>query len=630
MIVTLAGHVDHGKTALVRALSGVDTDRLAEEKARGLTIDLGFAYADMDGFRIGFVDVPGHQRFVHNMIAGVGNHQHALMVVAADDGVMPQTVEHLQILCLLGLTAGTIALTKVDRVDSDRIQQVRTQIRALTSRSFLQNARMVEVAATTGKGIPALARCLVQAARARRVRDRSACFRLAIDRAFTLPGAGTIVTGTVLDGAVAVQDQLVVSGSSKPVRVRSIAVQGEPADSAMAGDRAGINIAGIAAGQVCRGQWLMDPNAMRGVRAATLDLELLAEHPRAVGAWHPVHMYHLTAHSLGRIASVGADPVRPGTTGLVDANLHEPLQLKAGDAVIFRSHDQSSTIGGGTVISIDLLPRRRKAPARVSQLKQASRAARAYDPAGALVAATTNEPVDASEFCKAWNIPQEEFVPLANGCDVIVDSGSALRRDRVCEVLERIVKFLRLVSAKQSGAGGCSVEALSEQLHLSSKTVKFVVGQGVGRGLLVYDSGCCTLAGEAPKPVPFDEPLFERVRECVERPVPLAIGDIAKELRIRGSVLSHKLKEMVRAQALVRLSANRLMTPDRLREMTAIVVDLGAKGPFTVAEVRDATGLGRNASIELLEYMDRSRMTRRSGNARTLVDSDRKDQIRLP
>ena len=222
MIVTLAGHVDHGKTAIVRVLTGVDTDRLEEEKRRGLTIDLGFAYADFDGARVGFVDVPGHHRFIHNMVAGIGRRQFGLLVVAADDGVMPQTREHLQILQLIGLREGVVAVNKIDRVDPERIQEVRLEVEALVRGSFLEDALQVEVSSIDGRGVDDLRAELANAARRHAVERADRGFRLAVDRAFSVRGAGVVVTGTVVAGSASVGDALLLAASDRPLRVRGL------------------------------------------------------------------------------------------------------------------------------------------------------------------------------------------------------------------------------------------------------------------------------------------------------------------------------------------------------------------------------------------------------------------------
>ena len=311
MIVTLAGHVDHGKTSIVRALTGTDTDRLAEEKRRGLTIDLGFAYADIAGHRVGFVDVPGHHRFIHNMVAGIAGQQFALLVVAADDGVMPQSKEHLQILRLLGLSRGLVALNKVDRVAAERVGEVQDQIRGLTADSFLDGAPIIELSCETAVGFDTLRKHLGVAAAREADRDPGAPFRLAIDRAFTIRGSGVVVTGTVASGRTSVGDRLVLASTGHAARVRSLHVQDEAANQATVGDRAAVNLAGVAADDVKRGDWLLDPPIRDPQTDFVAALTVVDDFPRAAKHNVPVHTYHATSHAQGRLLLLDGAPVAP-------------------------------------------------------------------------------------------------------------------------------------------------------------------------------------------------------------------------------------------------------------------------------------------------------------------------------
>ncbi|MEE3182313.1 MAG: selenocysteine-specific translation elongation factor, partial [Pseudomonadota bacterium] len=283
MIVTLAGHVDHGKTSIVRALTGTDTDRLAEEKERGLTIDLGFAYSDLGGHRIGFVDVPGHHRFIHNMVAGVASMQHALLVIAADDGVMPQTREHLQILSLLGLKRGTIALSKIDRVSELDVNNRRDEINAFVEGSFLETANIIAVSSEDGQGIDILRDALATAAAEHSSKHQLPReFRLAVDRSFSTRGVGTVVTGTVVEGQCAVDDQLVLGADATPVRVRSLHVQNQPAPHAVFGDLTAMNLVGVEAEKVQRGDWITKSVVHLPTSNVTVQLSVLRDFPRTV------------------------------------------------------------------------------------------------------------------------------------------------------------------------------------------------------------------------------------------------------------------------------------------------------------------------------------------------------------
>ena len=329
MIVGTAGHIDHGKTSLVRALTGVDTDRLKEEKARGISVDLGFAYLPVpDGGILGFVDVPGHERFVHNMLAGATGIDFVLLVVAADDGVMPQTIEHLAIVNLLGIRHGAVAITKADLVDADRLAEVRHQVANLLAPTALSGAPMVAVSSATGAGVAGLRAQLFEAAAAWAGRSARGRFRLAVDRSFTLPGAGTVVTGTVLSGSVAVGDHVVVGPGGLAARVRAIHAQNRAAERGQAGDRCALNLAGerITKDAIARGDVVIDPALQAPASRIDATLQVLALETRPVGQWMPVRLHHAALEVGARVVLLGDDPVPPGGEAFVQLVLDKPVR----------------------------------------------------------------------------------------------------------------------------------------------------------------------------------------------------------------------------------------------------------------------------------------------------------------
>jgi selenocysteine-specific elongation factor len=348
MIITLAGHVDHGKTTLVHALTGVDTDRLAEEKARGLTIDLGFAYTQ----HLGFVDVPGHQKFIHNMVAGVAAQQHALMVIAADDGPMPQSKEHLEILSLMGVRQGTIALTKCDLVDSERLNQCQREIDAMVAGSFLQGAPVFQTQALQPDSYTKLLSHLDQRAQEQtqeqEQRGLDAAFRLAIDRAFTVKGAGVVVTGTVHSGSISVGDQVTHFPSGESLRVRSLRVQDQDSNDAVSGDRCALNLVGASLDELKRGHWL-GANPTVGVRSITIKLDKADSFTRSLKHWMPIHAYLATSHSTGRLALYREGPDDELWAEIV---CDEPLACHRGDRLVLRDQALDATLGGGEVIYV--------------------------------------------------------------------------------------------------------------------------------------------------------------------------------------------------------------------------------------------------------------------------------------
>ncbi|MGH8663342.1 MAG: selenocysteine-specific translation elongation factor, partial [Burkholderiales bacterium] len=321
MIVATAGHIDHGKTLLVKALSGVDTDRLPEEKSRGISIDLGFAYVPVPGADLlGFVDVPGHERFVRNMLAGVCGIDLALLVVAADDGVMPQTVEHLQILDLLNVSRGIVAITKIDRVNAARVAEVSEAVQRLLAGTALEGAALLPVSATAGTGVDALRTRLFEQARHIQARESAGRrFRYAIDRVFSVSGSGTVVTGTVFNGTVKVGDRLIVSPPGLAVRVRGIQVHGKAAEQVGAGSRCALNLSGekLDKEALRRGDWVLDETIHRPTRRIDANVKVLAAEAEPLAHWTPVHFHLGTEAVTGRVAVRRGESIAPGESRIV-------------------------------------------------------------------------------------------------------------------------------------------------------------------------------------------------------------------------------------------------------------------------------------------------------------------------
>lgn len=621
MIVTLAGHVDHGKSAVVRALTGIDTDRLQEEKAKGLTIDLGFAYTTLGSCRVGFIDVPGHHQFIHNMIAGVGRNQHALLIVSADDGVMPQTIEHLQILTLLGLRNGTIVINKCDRADSERLKAVRREIELLVEQSFLSQEEPIEVSATTGLGINRLRQQLAERASAHHIESRRAAFRMAIDRAFSLSGVGAVVTGTVFEGATSPREVLVLSRSSERVRVRSIHVQNERSEAAGPGDRVGINLAGVSSASIQRGEWLIAPETALGTKTATILFKVLADYPRAIKPWLPIHLYHLTSHTEARIAAVGSRTLAPGNTGLVDAALSSELHLKIGDAVIARTHDLNRTIGGGEVVSLDRWPRRRNAVPRQALLCKLAEAARKLDPVPAIYAASAHTPIEVDTFGRAWNLlPFDRDIMIAKS-EVCVVGKRVLRKKTTERTLDQVLSLIGQHHAQHPDQVGCTPAQLLSALAMPRETVDFALAYGISNGKIKQSGGVYALPEFRSRGLAYDARLFQQICRCIETPHPLSTGDIAKSLQISLPVLMRRMLPMLREGVLIQISQHRILTPTRIARLREAAQEIGALGPFSVADFRTASGLGRNASIQFLEYLDRRGVTRRVGDVREILRS---------
>ena len=611
MIVTLAGHVDHGKTSIVRALTGTDTDRLAEEKRRGLTIDLGFAYADIAGHRVGFVDVPGHHRFIHNMVAGIAGQQFALLVVAADDGVMPQSKEHLQILRLLGLSRGLVALNKVDRVDAERVGEVQDQIRGLTADSFLDSAPIIELSCETAIGFDTLRQHLGAAAAREADRDPGAPFRLAIDRAFTIRGSGVVVTGTVASGRTSVGDRLVLASTGDAARVRSLHVQDEAANQATVGDRAAVNLAGAAADDVKRGDWLLDPATRDPQTDFVAALTVVDDFPRTAKHNVPVHIYHATSHAQGRLLLLDGAPVAPGGTAQVDVLCQSPLHVKIGDRVVFRDHDLGRTLGGGRVVDLAVPRTRRRSERRRERLHGIA----PDDPGSSLARLASLAPVSAEAFARAWNLSNDAADGLARQHGLETLAGHWLTPALVADAREHIEDALAAHHHTRPDSEGMTRDDVAAYDVARGLVLDQLVAQGSVRlasGLYAAASHRATLPDDVAR-------LFNAVEAMLDSAQPPSLGDIAKRLKRPFPAFEQEMRALPAFGLAVRISPTRYYLPARLLELADAALHLDRAGPFTVRQFRDATGVGRNVVIEVLEHFDGKTFTRRVGDTRRVV-----------
>ncbi len=618
MIVTLAGHVDHGKTSLVHALTGVDTDTLAEEKRRGLTIDLGFAYAnlgDAKASRVGFVDVPGHHRFVHNMVAGIASRQFAMLVIAVDDGVMPQSREHLQILSLLGLSRGIVVLNKIDRVAPARVEEVRRDVGALTAGTFLHKAPTLPVSCTTGTGVEEVRRHIALAARADRASGANEPFRLPIDRAFTVRGSGTIVTGTVLAGSARTDDRLVLADTGAAVRVRGVRVQNQDADAATPGDRAAINLAGVSAEEVTRGDWLLPAESREPVTRACIELAVLADFPRAVKHNHPVHVYHASSHAQARILLIDQTPA-PGGAALVDLASATPLHVKVGDRIVLRDHDLARTLGGGRVVAVGDPQGRRRAPARLKLLATVQ----ADDAAATARAAIHLAPLHAATFRRRWNLAPERLAALfGDATDVVEIDGHWLARAALNAAETHLQEHLTRHHQQHPESAGLTEPELCSGDPNQATTLRLALHHLANTDTVRVEGGDYALASHQADIPSHVKRLFDQVERPLDSIQPPSLGDIAKRLKRPFPAFEREMRALPAFGLAIRVSDTRYYLPARLLEMADQAASLAAQGPFTVRNFRDATGVGRNVVIEVLEHFDRTGFTRRSGDTRTIV-----------
>jgi selenocysteine-specific elongation factor len=631
MIIGTAGHIDHGKTALVRALTGVDTDRLKEEKARGISIDLGFAYMPApDGSIIGFVDVPGHERFIHNMLAGVSGIDCALLVVAGDDGIMPQTVEHLSILDLLGVTRGIVALSKSDVCSQQTRARRLLEIEQLLSKTALAGAPIIAVSALSGAGIAELRAAIYAAKQTLAPRRSSGRFRMVIDRCFVLAGAGTIVTGTVLSGSVTLGDRVMISPSGLHARVRSIHAQNHPAERGRAGERCALNLVGEGVGKeaIARGDVVLDPELHAPTARIDAFLTVLASEQRPIGQWLPVR-FHCGAVECGaRVVLLGDAPLAPGTKGWVQLVLDRPVAAAAGDRFILRDTSAQRTIGGGTLVDLRAPARKRSTPERLATLAAMAEA----DPACAVATLLRVRPgvVDLSAFARDRALAPAEIDAIVEQQGLVrfttQDRTFALSPEGRAAFREEVLTKLAAFHAENPDLQGIGCERLRAMLAMRLPPALFLAALQdlANRGEIVRDGAWVRLPHHHVQLTAEQEALWQKIRPYLggkERFRPPRVRDIAGFLHYPEANIRRMLKLASRLGWVDEIALDHFFLRETVAEIIRIMQDLArrqADGAFTAAQLRDVLGNGRKVAIQILEFFDRHGVTFRRGDWRRI------------
>ena len=634
MIIGTAGHIDHGKTALVKVLTGVDADRLAEEKRRGITIDLGYAYVPLDvGPMLGFVDVPGHERFIHNMLAGATGIDAALLVIAANDGVMPQTVEHLHILDLLGIDRGIVALTKADLADGALLARRRHEIVALLAGTGLADAPILPVSAQTGAGIAEL-----RAALAELKRDGgppSGYPRLAIDRCFLLAGTGLVVTGTLFSGAIAVGDRLMLSPPGIELRVRGLHAQNQAAERAVQGQRCALNITGarLEKDKIRRGDWVLAPEIHAPTAALDVSLTLLAGEERPLRHWTPVHIHLAAAHVTGRVALLDAESIAPGGQAFAQLVLDAPIGALAGDRAILRDIGAQRTLGGAVVCDPFASPRHRRRPERLVRLGALRHPAEAA--AGLLLA---REPgvIEAERFAKARNLTPPEADALWRRLGAVRQGGMVFGAASWDAARASFRDTLAAYHAGTPDTPGPHPERLRTLMPLRLEPSAFaaVLAAQIQASEAVQDGPWVRLPAHKAMLSPADEAIAARIERSIaaERFRPPRVRDFAGELAMNEELVRQLMRKMARMGRLVEIAKDHFYARQTLAEMVAIAADLEASasaGQFNAAAFRDRIDSGRKVAIQILEFFDRQGVTLRRGDLRR-IRPGRHDRFGLP
>ena len=626
VIVGTAGHIDHGKTALVKALTGIDADRLAEEKRRGITIDLGFAHLELpapggDTLRLGFVDVPGHERFVRNMLAGVGGIDLVLLVVAADESIKPQTREHFEICRLLSIPRGLVVLTKSDLVDKETLDVVRLEVEEFVRGSFLEGAPMVAVSSRTGAGIEELKRDLARMAAEVRARDASALFRLPIDRVFSMKGFGTVVTGTLISGSVSKEDEIEVFPARKRARIRGVEVHGAAAEQAVAGERTALNLAGIEKDDLARGMTLAPPETFRPTKRIDVSLTLLGT-AKPLKDRARVHFHAYTAETVAEVVLLEAKQVAPGATAFAQLRLQEPTLLLPGDRFILRQFSPVVTIGGGVALDAAPLKKQEKRAEFLSTLA-------AGDPEEIVVGRLARrglQGLSLQDLAAETGWPRERatsVIASLNAIHRIVRHGDHLTDVPAYAAARKMVQTaITDFHAKNPLVAGMSKEDLRSRLDLPAEVFEGVLralvrqqaieisGEQIrtaGRGVVMKDD-------EAES-----KQTIEQAFASAGLKVP-ALKEVLAGLKLDRTRAQKIVTLLLREKILVKLSDNLVFHRDALADLRQRVAEHKKRSPkMDVAAFKELAGVSRKYAIPLLEWLDRERVTRREGDLRVIL-----------
>lgn len=640
VVMGTAGHIDHGKTSLVRALTGIDCDRLEEEKRRGITIELGFAWADMPGGeRLGIVDVPGHERFVKNMVAGASGVDFVMLVIAADEGVMPQTREHLEICSLLGIRRGFVALTKIDMADAAWLELVTEDVRQFVAGSFLEGAPIFPVSAATGQGMEALRKYLFDSVKKMPARDGTDIFRLPVDRVFTLKGHGTVVTGTVASGAVETGEEVCVQPQGTPSRARSLQCHGAPAEIVRAGRRCAMNLQGVDVDDIRRGDVVCRPGTLFPSRRWLVNLTCLASAPRPLRQRTEVHFHHGTRECAARVRFYDRDRLAPGETCLAELRFSEDMTGLFGDHCVLRAYSPLRTVAGGTAVSVLPPELRARDPRRAEKLALLARLPELADP-GYVTEHTASDLVSAAlELAgpAGTDVPRLQVLtglratPLQKQLQDMASRGNALCWDRESRAWITTPALQRLLDACVARTGQCHTRdplkpAVSQgaacagwSAGLPPRLVQKTLELALKKGLLVREGDGLRLPSHKVSLGDDAERLRTILLEAHDRAgmTPPNLKDVLEETGATEKQALPVLRLLCEEKRLVRLKDGLYCSRaavdailDRVRAWFADHDDLDVGGLKTIL------GLSRKYLIAILEYMDREKITVRIGDKR--------------
>ncbi len=623
LVVGTAGHIDHGKTTLIKALTGIDTDRWEKEKKRGMTIDLGFAHLELpNGTLIGIVDVPGHEKFIKNMLAGAHGLDLVLFVIAADEGIMPQTEEHLTVCQVLGTKKGVVVLTKKDLVDEEWLELVKEEVKEFTKGTFLEGAPIIPVSSKTGEGIGELLKTLEGLSEEVEPRSSEGILRLPVDRSFTVKGFGTVITGTLLSGKVSVGDEVEILPKGLKTKVRGIQVHGKPVDMAFAGQRTAVNLASVSKEEVKRGDLLSTPGYLKPTKMVDAVLELSRNASVIVESGFKVHFHHLTSETEGEIYLIDKEELLPGESALVQIRLRDPVVPVYGDRFVVRNYSPARVIGGGWIVNP--LPerkfRRRFREVYLSFLEP-------------LIGENSQEQLFHLVFRFPGQLTEEELVQRLGltpqkAKDLVeeaVKEGKLLKfegklypPDYLKEVREKVVKVVEDYHRKFPVAPGINRESLRSSLKLPGELFNSVIENLITEGILEEDGSHLRLSSFKPKAEGEFKGIVERLETASRegRFTPPSLKEFSRSGGIPEEKVYMAASYLVREKGYHRIG-DFLFSPENFERIREILKEhFSRKETLSVSEFKDYLNISRKFAIPVLEYLDSLGLTERRRNER--------------
>lgn len=639
VIIGTAGHIDHGKTTLLKALTGIDADRLQEEKRRGITIDLGFAHLQLGTFRIGFVDVPGHERFVKNMLAGIGGIKFVLLVVAADESIMPQTVEHFQICKLLEVPDGLIVITKKDLVEPELLEVVREEVAELVAGSFLEGAPAALVDSVSGEGVQELKALLKERLNRSAGRPRlpvdDRLFRLPVDRVFSLRGFGTVVTGTPAAGRLGKDAPLQAYPAPRIGKVRGIQIFNEKQDMAIEGQRAALNLSGLETGDLRRGMTLGPPSAFRPSHILDAFFTLLPDAPATLKQRSPIRFHQGSGEVMGRIYLLEGKELAPGSSSLVQLRLDQPVVCCMGDHYVVRRYSPMRTLGGGFIL--DNRPPKRSGRHLHGSLPELRRLRRQWSEEGPeacprfvdyYVRQTGLQTVSLPDLGSRTGLTESALLKILDQLpDVVVvgqEPGLAVSRQAVEKLKQSIVKFLETFHAQNPLAPGASQEEIKRRFLNGQPNAffQYLLQQLRLERRIEAGGGTVRLRGSEARLNPDQETVRDALLGLfdAEAPRPAGLAQIVAQAHHPASKVEEIYYYLIQTGDLVRVSGDAVLSRAQARRLeTTVRKAFRDSRGFGVAEFKELFGVTRKYAIPLLEYLDRRKITRRVGDQRIVL-----------